>query len=59
MTQHPKQDSRFEELAKYLVNLYKSLGKTMEQCLDVVCWYTMTETQAKVVEDHIKDKWNK
>ena len=41
----------------YLVKLYKSLGKTLQNCLDAVVWYTMTDKEKKEVEDTIKANW--
>lgn len=41
----------------YLVKLYKSLGKTLENCLAAAVWYTMTDEEQKEVENTIKENW--
>ena len=46
-----------DELAQYIVKLYKSLNKDIKDALDMVVWYTMTDAEQKEVEEKIKQIW--
>ena len=46
-----------EKLADYIVRLYKSLNKSLEDAIEVVVWYTMTDTEQEEVEEKIKQIW--
>ena len=46
-----------DKLAEYIVRLYKSLNKDIKDALDMVVWYTMTDTEQKEVEEKIKQIW--
>lgn len=46
-----------DELAQYIVKLYKSLNKDIKDALNMVVWYTITDTEQKEVEEKIKQIW--
>jgi hypothetical protein len=41
--------------AKYIVNNVKSVGKGLNYALSVVCWYSMTEKEDKILSELIKE----
>ena len=45
--------------ANYIINLVKSVNKTLDYALSIVCWYTMTDREQQEVENLIKQNFNK
>lgn len=46
-----------QQLSSYLINLNKSLGKSLDYTLSVVEWYTMTDSQDAKVKELIRLNW--
>lgn len=43
--------------ANYIVNLVKSVGKSLDYALDITAWYTMTDREENEVKQAIKAIW--
>jgi hypothetical protein len=43
--------------ATYIVNLVKSVNKSLDYALDIVSWYTMTDKEEQEVKEAIKAIW--
>ena len=44
-------------IANYIVNMVKSVNKSLDYALSISCWYTMTDEQNKEVDEFIKENW--
>ena len=42
-----------EKIAKYIIAVVKSVNKSKEYALDIVCWYTINDKETKEVADYI------
>lgn len=43
--------------ASYIIKLTKSVNKSLEYALSIVCWYTMTDREQAEVEALVKSNW--
>lgn len=45
--------------ANYIVNMIKSVNKSLEYAVDTAAWYSMTNSEQSQIENEIKKLWNK
>lgn len=43
--------------AEYIVNMVKSVGKSLSYAIDIIVWYSATDTEDKEIEKIIKQIW--
>lgn len=43
--------------ALYIIAVVKSVNKSLQYAIDIVCWYTNTDREQKAVENEIFKNW--
>jgi uncharacterized protein Yka (UPF0111/DUF47 family) len=46
------------EKANYIVNMIKSVNKTLDYAIDTAAWYAMTDKEQTQIQNEIKKLWN-
>lgn len=51
------ENSRVNSIAKNIIGIVKSVGKTKEYAISIICWYTYNEKEDLLVEQEILKIW--
>jgi hypothetical protein len=52
-------NSAITQKANYIVNMIKSVNKSLEYAVETAAWYSMTNQEQFEIESEIKKLWNK
>jgi hypothetical protein len=50
-------NSKIDQKARYIVAVVKSVNKSLNYALDIVTWYTITDSEEKAVKEQIQKFW--
>jgi hypothetical protein len=52
-------NSAITQKANYIVQMIKSVNKSLEYAIETAAWYSMTDKEQLQIENQIKQIWNK